>query len=115
MPGPITDGVLSKEDLARIEGLEKQIEKQQEKIDAYIADPARYDNRGFLSNPRNSDRVQHIINSRIKSLRKQIDNFQKQAQDIKNDSLGKKNEETSDSSGNNKSEDGSRNDEVMDN
>ena len=62
---------------ANTSGLDKQIERHQEKLEQYKSDPGRYDNKGFLTDA-SPELREKIIDSRIRSLEKQIDNFRSQ-------------------------------------
>ena len=55
-------------------GLRDQLRKHEQKLREYINNPYGHDNRGFLGQGRDAQ----IINSRIRSLQRQIENFRKQ-------------------------------------
>jgi RHS repeat-associated protein len=61
-------------------GLRRQLRAHEEKLKNYQNDPDAYDNKGLLQNcpPERRDR---IIDGRIRSLQKQIENFRKQLQE----------------------------------
>jgi len=65
-----------------ISGLEKQIDGHTQKLKEFIANPDAFDNKGFLKTV-SPEMREKIINSRIRSLQHQINNFKQQIHDIK--------------------------------
>lgn len=64
-----------------LRGLQNQLEAHQAKLRAYENDPLSYDNKGFLRQALEEgglNRAISIYESRIQSLQRQIDNFQRQ-------------------------------------
>ena len=58
-----------------------QLQAHKRKLAEYKSDPMSHDNKGFLKDAfelGNSERFDRIFSSRINSLQRQIDNFQKQ-------------------------------------
>ena len=76
------EGLTSSQQRA-IRGLEGQVSTHQKKLADYKVDPDAFDNKGFLKSatPELRDK---IIQSRIKSLEKQIKTFNKDINAIKN-------------------------------
>lgn len=66
-----------------IKGLDDQITSHTKKLDDFIKNPDAFDNKGFLKNAYPELR-EEIINSRVKSLQGQIDNFKDQKDEITN-------------------------------
>ncbi|MBX2847287.1 MAG: RHS domain-containing protein [Acidiferrobacterales bacterium] len=65
-------------------GLRRQLRLHENKLRDFISDPLSMDNRGFLSaalQSGNNNRYQRIVDSRINSLQRQIDNFRRQLQE----------------------------------
>lgn len=58
-------------------GLLEQLRDHQRKLREYMSNPRAYDNKGFFDSAP-PEVHQNIINGRIRELRKQIENFQKQ-------------------------------------
>ena len=54
-------------------GYRDQLQRHEQKLKEYIANPHAYDNLGFLGKGRD----EAVISGRIRSLQKQIDNFRK--------------------------------------
>ncbi|MCU1644951.1 MAG: hypothetical protein JWN03_5226 [Nocardia sp.] len=81
---PKPNGSLTPSQEKSIRSLEARAKEHQEKLDEYRADPWGHDNQGILEkNKDNPDVVQKIINSRIKHLEQEINEFKKQADDIR--------------------------------
>ncbi len=59
-------------------GLEKQLAAHEQRLRDYLSDPDSHDDKGFLSDPRNEDRRDDIIEGRRRNLEGQIDNFRRQ-------------------------------------
>jgi hypothetical protein len=57
-------------------GLREQLQKRMDKLAQYKNDPDSMDNQDILKN--NPDKRDEIIESRIRKLQRQIDNFKKQ-------------------------------------
>ena len=74
---------LSNSQKRAIKGLEKQIEKHQKKLEEYIKDPGKYDNRNYLKGFENLELRKRIIETRINNLNKQITTFKKDIKDIR--------------------------------
>ena len=65
-----------------IRSLNKQIAEHRNKLKAYKANPDAFDNKGFLRNAKTPEARRKIIEGRIRSLERQISNFEKQTEDI---------------------------------
>ena len=65
-----------------LKGLRKQLHEHMEKLRNYKKDPYAHDNKGFLRDPRNKNRLDEIQQTRIKNLENQIKNFEKQIAEI---------------------------------
>ena len=65
-----------------LKGLRKQLHEHMKKLRNYKKDPYAHDNKGFLRDPKNKDRVEDIKQARIRELEKQIRNYEKQIVDI---------------------------------
>jgi len=87
--------VLSTSQKRAINGLQDQILKHKKKLADFKADPDKFDNKGFLKDASQEIR-EKIINSRVKSLEKQIKTFEKDIDAIKD---GTKNVLESDTGG----------------
>ena len=70
--------------LKSISSLESQIAKHQSKLDEYIKDPMKFDNKGFLKNAPNDAVRQKIVESRINHLKQEIQIFKNNIQKIIN-------------------------------
>jgi RHS repeat-associated protein len=68
-------------------GLADQLAAHQKKLADYMANPDAFDNLGFLKNATLLNRWA-IINGRIRNLRKQIENFQKQLDECRKSNPG---------------------------
>ena len=66
-----------------IRSLKKQVAEHRQKLENYIADPDKYDHRGFLKNKPALER-ERLIQERMDSLKHQIDTFEKNIDAIKN-------------------------------
>jgi RHS repeat-associated protein len=67
-----------------IKSLEKQISIHKKKLENYIKNPDKYDNKWFLQKAwANTDLRNKIINSRIKHLKKEIQNFKNNIKKLK--------------------------------
>ncbi|WP_152558780.1 hypothetical protein [Endozoicomonas numazuensis] len=65
-----------------IRGLEEQIAKHEKKLKDFKANPDKYDNKEFLKNAEPELR-EKIIKSRVRSLEKQIETFNRDVEAIK--------------------------------
>jgi hypothetical protein len=61
-----------------VTSLQAQIEKHNEKLEAYRSDPWAYDNKGHLANASTTEIQQAIIAGRINKLEVEIRGFQNQ-------------------------------------
>ena len=75
---------LTKSQLKSITSFEKQINTHIQKLNAYKANPYKFDNKGFLKNAPNNAVRQKIIQSRINHLNHEINTFQNNIQKILN-------------------------------
>jgi hypothetical protein len=66
-----------------IHSLEKRVQEHQRKLDAYRADPDKFDNKGFLKNAPTPEIRNNIIESRIRHLESEIRTFQNQIDNLK--------------------------------
>lgn len=66
----------------RKESLKDQIDEHIDKLNAYIADPSAFDNKGFLANAPNDDIKNNIIRGRINHLLSEIKNFANQIAEL---------------------------------
>lgn len=66
-----------------VKGLDDQISSHSKKLEEYLANPDAFDNKGFLKNA-SPELREKIINSRVESLKSQIQNFQNQKEEITN-------------------------------
>jgi uncharacterized protein YhaN len=64
-----------------VRSLEKQIAAHQKKLSDFKANPDAFDNKGFLENA-SPERRSEIIESRVRSLEHQIQNFRNQIDNI---------------------------------
>jgi hypothetical protein len=62
----------------QIRGLQKQLDIHLKKLDDFRANPDKFDNKGFLRDAPSQEIRDQIIEGRIRSLEKQIDNFRRQ-------------------------------------
>ena len=67
-----------------VDSLSKRIAEHQAKLDAYIANPWAYDNKGLLANAPSEAVVQSIISGRVNHLQSEIANWQNQISQILN-------------------------------
>jgi len=74
---------LSANALKKIRSFERLIRKHEKKLADYIKDPSKYDNQGILKNAKNPEMKQKIIESRIRHLQNEINNWRKQIEQIK--------------------------------
>ena len=58
-------------------GFQKQLEKHLKKLEDFKANPDKFDNKGFLKDA-SPELRQKIIDGRIRSLERQIENFRRQ-------------------------------------
>jgi RHS repeat-associated protein len=74
---------LTKSQSKSISSLKSQIVKHEAKLEEYIKDPMKFDNKGFLKNAPNDAVRQQIIQSRINHLQKEIQTFKNNIQKIR--------------------------------
>ncbi|MFN2495946.1 MAG: hypothetical protein ABR608_08575 [Pseudonocardiaceae bacterium] len=75
-PYPRDKSLLSPSDRRSVESYEKRIADHKDKLEAYRADPDKFDHKGILKNAPNEEVRQQIIDGRIKHLEKEIQAFQ---------------------------------------
>ncbi|MEZ9526804.1 RHS repeat-associated core domain-containing protein [Enterovibrio norvegicus] len=80
-----SSGNLTKSQQRAIRGLDDQVADHEKKLADYKADPDAFDNKGFLTNA-SPELREKIINSRVKSLEKQINTFKRDIDAIRNGS-----------------------------
>jgi hypothetical protein len=73
---------LTPEQEKSLRSLQERVVEHEEKLADYLADPDAYDNKGFLANAPTPEIRQSIIDGRAAHLRKEIDTFQKQIDEI---------------------------------
>jgi hypothetical protein len=75
---PASDSLLAaRGGVKAIKGLQKQLDKHLKRLEDYKANPDKFDNKGFLKGA-SPERRQQIIDGRIRSLERQIENFRNQ-------------------------------------
>lgn len=74
---------LTNSQLKAISSLEKRISEHKIKLNEYIKDPLKFDNKGFLKNAPNDEIRQKIIQKRIVHLEQEIETFKNNIQIIK--------------------------------
>lgn len=62
--------------IREIRNLKKQIDKHADKLNEYIKNPDKYDNRNMLRNAQSNAQRENIIRNRVKSLVDEMDRFQ---------------------------------------
>ena len=65
-----------------IRSLRQQIAEHRKKLNDYIANPDRFDNKGFLRNAPTPEVRQRIIDGRVRHLRQEIATFEQQVEDL---------------------------------
>lgn len=73
---------LSPSDRRSVESYEKLITEHKDKLDAYRADPDKFDHKGILKNAPNDEVRQRIIDGRIRHLEKEIQAFENNIEKI---------------------------------
>lgn len=68
---------LTKSQQKSIRSFVMRIKEHEDKLAAYIKNPDKYDNQGYLKNAPNNEVRKKIIDTRIKHLRKEIETFNK--------------------------------------
>ena len=74
---------LTKAELKSISSWEKELENHKAKLEEFIKNPDAFDNKNFLKNAPNTEVRQKIIDGRIKHLKNEIGNFEKQISRLK--------------------------------
>jgi len=73
---------LTPEQEKSLRSLQERMAEHEEKLADYLADPDAYDNKGFLKNAPTPEIRQSIIDGRAAHLRKEIDTFQRQIDEL---------------------------------
>jgi len=74
---------LSPQDQKSIRSLQKRIDEHRKKLQDYIQNPDAYDNLGRLRDAPTPEIRQMLIEGRIRKLRKEMDNYQRQINNIR--------------------------------
>ena len=77
------ENTLSKVEQKSISSLEKNIAEHQQKLNEYIKDPMKFDNKNVLKNAPSNEVKDKIIAGRVKHLEKEINTFKENIQKIK--------------------------------